>query len=55
VKEGHLVIVGAVYDFADDMKQGAGNLNIININGETDPAKLSNISLPAAESHEHHH
>jgi len=40
VKHGELLIVGAVYDFADDMKQGAGNLNIININGETDPAKM---------------
>lgn len=57
VKEGHLMIVGAVYDFADDMKQGAGKLNIININGETDPAKLRNMPAPAAagHGHEHHH
>lgn len=40
VKEGHLVIVGAVYDFADDMKQGAGKLNLVNVNGQTDTAKL---------------
>jgi carbonic anhydrase len=40
VKEGHLLIVGGVYDFADDMKQGPGKLNIINVNGETDPAKV---------------
>lgn len=40
VKEGHLVIVGAVYDFADDMKQGAGKLNLVNVNGQTDAAKL---------------
>jgi len=40
VKEGHLMIVGAVYDFTDDMKEGAGKLNIINVNGETDPAKI---------------
>ena len=33
VKAGHLMIAGAVYDFSDDMKQGAGGLNIINING----------------------
>lgn len=44
VKEGHLMIVGAVYDFADDMKEGAGKLNIINVNGETDPAKIK-VSL----------
>ncbi|MBI5429692.1 MAG: carbonic anhydrase [Nitrosomonadales bacterium] len=59
VKNGELLIVGAVYDFADDMKQGAGKLNIINMNGETDPAVLRN--MPATEEksghghdHEHH-
>jgi len=50
VKAGKLMIVGAVYDFADDMKQGAGKLNIININGETDPAKLRNMPAPAAKA-----
>jgi carbonic anhydrase len=40
VKAGHLLIVGAVYDFADDMKQGAGKLNLVNVNGQTDPAKM---------------
>jgi len=55
VKKGELLVVGAVYDFADDMKQGAGNLNIININGETDPAKIRNMPAPAAKAeHEHH-
>ena len=58
VKNGELLIVGAVYDFADDMKEGAGNLNIINMNGETDPAKIRNLPEPAAKAehgHEHHH
>ncbi len=41
VKAGQLLVVGAVYDFADDMKQGAGKLNIINVNGDTDAAKIS--------------
>jgi len=59
VKAGKLLIVGAVYDFADDMKKGAGKLNIININGETDPAKLRNMpsAPPAKAEHgygEHH-
>jgi carbonic anhydrase len=40
VKEGHLLIIGAVYDFADDMKQGPGNLNLINVNGQTDTVKM---------------
>lgn len=42
-RAGELLIVGAVYDFANDMRMGAGKLNIININGETDPAKLRNM------------
>lgn len=56
VKAGHLLIVGAVYDFSDDMKQGAGKLNLININGETDPAKLQSGKTDAkkTEHHEHH-
>ncbi|MDO8466306.1 MAG: carbonic anhydrase [Gallionella sp.] len=54
VKAGQLLVVGAVYDFADDMKQGAGKLNIININGETDPAKLRNMPAPAAKSAHSH-
>ncbi|MDH2918923.1 MAG: carbonic anhydrase [Sideroxydans sp.] len=40
VKEGHLLIVGAVYDFADDMKQGSGKINIINVNGKTDSKQI---------------
>lgn len=56
VKKGELLIVGAVYDFADDMKQGAGKLNIININGETDPAKLANMPASAgSDDHSQHH
>lgn len=41
---GQLVIIGAVMDFADDLHQGAGKLHIINVNGETDPAKLENVA-----------
>lgn len=55
VKSGELLIVGAVYDFSDDMKQGAGKLNIVNINGETDVAKLNNLAAPAAQAVEEHH
>lgn len=40
VKAGHLLIIGAVYDFADDMRQGAGKLNLTNVNGQTDPARM---------------
>ncbi len=47
VKEGKLTVVGAVYDFADDLKQGYGNLVIININGEKDPAKVKAFLAPS--------
>lgn len=42
LKDGKLTVIGAVLDFADDLHQGAGKLNIININGETDSGKLEN-------------
>lgn len=55
VKAGHLLVVGAVYDFADDMKQGAGKLNVINVNGETDPAKVEQaLSGKGGDSHSSH-
>ncbi|OGS91473.1 MAG: hypothetical protein A2Z95_09295 [Gallionellales bacterium GWA2_60_18] len=54
VKAGELLIVGAVYDFANDMKKGAGKLNIININGENDPAKLRNMPTAAKAEHGKH-
>lgn len=40
LSRGVLTIVGAVYDFRNDMKQGPGKLTIINVNGVTDQAKL---------------
>lgn len=43
LKEGKLTMIGAVLDFTDDLHQGADKLNIINVNGETDPAKLENL------------
>lgn len=53
VKAGELLVVGAVYDFADDMKQGAGKLNIINVNGTTD-AKGIQTALTAKAAGGHH-
>lgn len=56
VNAGHLMIVGAVYDFSDDMKQGAGKLNIINVNGETDAAKIKiAIAAKTTEKEAAHH
>ena len=60
VESGQLLIVGAVYDFSDEMKQGSGKLHMINMNGETDPAKLKTFKVskakkPEAEQHQHKH
>lgn len=42
-KKGKFTVIGAVLDFTDDLHQSAGKLNIINVNGETDLAKLENL------------
>jgi len=41
VREGRLVIVGAVYDFRNDLKQGFGRVTVVNVNGTSDPAAIS--------------
>jgi carbonic anhydrase len=40
VQSGQLLVVGAVYDFRNDLKEGHGKLVITNLNGETDAAKV---------------
>ena len=35
VKKNELLVVGAIYDFSDEMKSGAGKLNIIDIQGQS--------------------
>lgn len=47
VISGHLTVVGAVYDFRNEMVRGQGRLNIINVNGETDSAKIDKLALMA--------
>lgn len=49
VKAGALVVVGAIYDFKNEYGQGYGKLVIININGETDIAKINKSSLLAVK------
>jgi carbonic anhydrase len=44
IEAGHLTVLGAVMDFADDLHRGSGKLHLININGETELAKLENVS-----------
>ncbi|WP_255496679.1 carbonic anhydrase [Aquitalea sp. LB_tupeE] len=43
VEGGHLAILGAFYDFRNDLRQGAGKLIITNLNGETDPGKIREL------------
>lgn len=43
IRAGKLTVIGAVLDFADDLHLGAGKLNVINVNGETDLIKLANL------------
>ena len=38
-----IFIVGVVIDFADDIKNGSGKLNIINVNDETNQVKIKDI------------
>jgi len=40
LSRGVLTIVGAVYDFRNDLHQGPGKVAIVNVNGVTDQAKL---------------
>ena len=41
VEQGELMVVGAVYDFRNDLGQGSGRVAIVNVNGNTDPTKGS--------------
>jgi carbonic anhydrase len=45
VISGHLTVIGAVYDFKNELHQGLGKLNIINVNGETNAAKIARLEL----------
>ncbi len=40
VASGSLTIVGGVYDFRNDMKQGLGKVVLVNVNGHKDAAKV---------------
>lgn len=48
VISGRLTVMGAVYDFRNEMRQGQGKLNIINVNGETDQTKIAQMELMSA-------
>jgi carbonic anhydrase len=41
VQAGQLTVVGAVYDFRNDLLQGAGKLSIVNVNGNVEPERMT--------------
>ena len=41
VQGGQLTVVGAVYDFRNDLLQGAGKLSIVNVNGNSEPERMA--------------
>jgi carbonic anhydrase len=45
VKSGQLTVVGMVYDFANDFKEGYGAIKIVNVNGETDMMKIKEMPI----------
>lgn len=45
VLAGKLTVVGAVYDFRNELKKGQGKLTVINVNGETDAGKIAALEL----------
>ena len=47
VQAGSLTVMGTVYDFRDDYQHGQGKLIVINLNGETDAAKIRQSPLLA--------
>lgn len=45
VLTGQLTVIGAIYDFRNELKQGQGKLTVINVNGESDPARIAALDL----------
>ncbi len=41
IQSGQLTVVGAVYDFRNDLRQGAGKLVIVNVNGNSEPERMT--------------
>ena len=60
VDKGELTVMGAVYDFRNDLKKGQGKLVIIDVNGEADAQKVSQqlssmMRTTTASAHASHH
>lgn len=44
IEVGDLMVVGAVYDFRGDLEAGPGRVTFVNVNGNTEPAKVASFS-----------
>jgi len=40
LREQRVVVVGAVYDFRNDLGRGYGRLSVVNVNGNVEPARM---------------
>jgi carbonic anhydrase len=49
VRDGRLTVIGAVYDFRDDLGFGAGKLVLVDVNGQSDPTKLDAFLLATSK------
>lgn len=50
VLNGHLTVVGAVYDFTNEMRLGQGRLHVVNVNGETDAKAIAKMDFMQEEA-----
>lgn len=60
VDKGELTVLGAVYDFRNELKKGQGKLVVIDLNGEADAQKVSQqmsalMRRPTMATHSTHH
>lgn len=52
VQAGQLTVVGAVFDFRNDLLQGAGKLSIVNVNGNSEPERMTAFVQAVSGKHE---
>lgn len=50
IGRGDLTVVGAVFDFRNDMGRGYGRLVIVNVNGNRDPARVASFTRALGSS-----
>lgn len=48
VKSGALTVVGAIYDFRDDLKGGQARLHLVDVNGERDSKRIEALPMVKA-------